>query len=549
MFSKMGKVSTIQFKRMSFKYQIALIVIMFYNIVAISATINVEGELPLRVLFDHNADLENGIKANVNSGGYVEIRIYDANLNTLLYQLRTNKSSEIYAGSSVSYQKNVLGQNAKYYPKTWNSNDIKTAAFNSARVGYDGKPAGIYPILEEKSLKIRIQIESSNATFSAIKVPGLGVIDRFGGNAYFERNHFCHDLRNTNHPVTRAWMKMKTVKATNGSDVIIAAHRGVWGDKLGAGNPENSTVAIRATKEYTDILESDIMITADKQLIVSHDYNLKRLSNYDGPSTDYLFRMNASELLNLRLRKRNMDVSEFRYLTFGDLMDELIKNQLVLTIDIKDIIARSKNGVCIDNCEYDPKTHGEEANRKRLQSWMDIFKGCIKVAAEKNALHYIAFKVPHKYSLLNQFVSSDTLEKIQFMPVIQPGRKDYLDFTDSWINEGGKTTIAYETNFKRLDDTYLQPISRHGKTYENFLHYVFEKTGLRPGCYPEEPMGPKGIVNRWAEWLIKDLRVDIRGDYYFLMSVPYGNIMVLTTDRPDMWFHINRMYNQMPKNK
>lgn len=55
-------------------------------------------------------------------------------------------------------------------------------------------------------------------------------------------------------------------------------------------------------------------------------------------------------------------------------------------------------------------------------------------------------------------------------------------------------------------------------------------------------MGPKGIVNRWADWMIKDLRVDWRGDYYFFMSIPYGKIMVLTTDRPDMWIKIDQMY-------
>lgn len=52
---------------------------------------------------------------------------------------------------------------------------------------------------------------------------------------------------------------------------LLLAHRGVWGDNLGAGVPENSIAAIKDTKKYTDVLESDIMITKDKQLIVSHE--------------------------------------------------------------------------------------------------------------------------------------------------------------------------------------------------------------------------------------------------------------------------------------
>ena len=95
--------------------------------------------------------------------------------------------------------------------------------------------------------------------------------------------------------------------------------------------------------------------------------------------------------------------------------------------------------------------------------------------------------------------------------------------------------------------TALKPITREGKAYQNFLHYVYARTGLRPGCYPEEPMGPKGIVSRWADWKIKDLTQDIRGDHYLLMTIPYGKIMVLTTDRPDIWQKVAEIYNNIPK--
>lgn len=147
---------------------------------------------------------------------------------------------------------------------------------------------------------------------------------------------------NTSSFVTKVWTKIKTPDINKGSDLIIAAHRGVWGDKLGAGAPENSIAAIKRTKDFTDILESDIMITKDKQLIVSHDYCLMRLTDYSGSPRDYLFNMNQSQLVDLHLRRRNMSVSDFKLLTFGDLVDALIENQLVLTIDIKEIIARRK---------------------------------------------------------------------------------------------------------------------------------------------------------------------------------------------------------------
>lgn len=99
---------------------------------------------------------------------------------------------------------------------------------------------------------------------------------------------------------------------------------------------------------------------------------------------------------------------------------------------------------------------------------MAILKKCIEIAASKNALQYIAFKVPHKYSDMLAYVPDSTLSKVQFMPVIQPNRTDYLDFTDSWITEGGNRVIAYETNFKSKDDPYLKSFTRAGKTFQNF---------------------------------------------------------------------------------
>ena len=115
------------------------------------------------------------------------------------------------------------------------------------------------------------------------------------------------------------------------------------------------------------------MTTKDKRLVISHDYNLKRLSDYSGSDRDYLFDMNLSQITNLHLRKKNMEVSEYKYLTFEDLVDALVRYQLVLTVDIKDVRARyNKDGTCMDNCDYDTKTHGDMAKKKIKDSFMEI---------------------------------------------------------------------------------------------------------------------------------------------------------------------------------
>lgn len=505
----------------------------------------VEATMSLAALFHPSTSLESGIKGNVSSGGKIEVTVRDKNTNTIVFQVAITSTSTEFSGTGTNYNKSALGSGATYYPNVWNSKDIKTALGSIDRKRYDSSTARPYPIFSN-NIDLKIQITETNATMNVCKIPGIGLVNRDGGNALFDSRHYCYNLKNASSLPTIVWTRMKQPDISKPIDLSIAAHRGIWGDNLGTGSPENSIEAIRRTKQFTDILESDIMITKDKQLVVSHDYNMDRLSDYSGSERDYLFNLNGSVLDNLHLRRRNMQVSGFKYLKFGDLVDALVANDLVLTIDIKDIIARTKNGVCIDNCEYDPKTHGEEARRKTKESWMDIFKGCIRIAASKHALQYIAFKVPHTYDDLKNYMSEDTLSQVLFMPVIQPGRADYLDFTDSWISHGNERVIAYETNFKPSTDQALKPITRGGKTYENFLHYVYARTGLRPGCYPEEPMGPKGIVSRWADWKIKDLTQDIRGDHYLLMTIPYGKIMVLTTDRPDIWRRISEIYNNIP---
>lgn len=505
----------------------------------------VEATMSIVALFHPSTSLEGGIKGSVNPGGKIEVTVRDKNTNTIIFQVAITSTSTEFSGTGVDYNKSTLGSGATYYPNVWNSKDIKTALGSIDRKRYDSSTVRPYPIFKN-NIDLKIQITETNATMSLCKIPGIGIVNRDGGNALFDSRHYCYNLKNASSLPTIVWSRMKQPDTSKPIDLSIAAHRGIWGDNLGTGSPENSIEAIRRTKQFTDILESDIMITKDKQLVVSHDYNMDRLSDYSGSERDYLFNLNGSVLNNLHLRRRNMQVSGFKYLKFGDLVDALVANDLVLTIDIKDIIARIKNGVCIDNCEYDPKTHGEEARRKTKESWMDIFKGCIRIAASKHALQYIAFKVPHTYDDLKNYMSEDTLSQVLFMPVIQPGRADYLDFTDSWISHGNGRVIAYETNFKPSTDQALKPITRGGKTYENFLHYVYARTGLRPGCYPEEPMGPKGIVSRWADWKIKDLTQDIRGDHYLLMIIPYGKIMVLTTDRPDIWRRISEIYNNIP---
>ena len=339
-----------------FKYLKPLFLICGIFLICIDAfSIEKDAVINLPNLFDPYTNMENGIKGTVNAGGKIDVKIYEKTKNTLVYHTYITSSSTVYSGIETVYSRNDLGDGAIYYPKNWNSKDIKTALGSINRLYYDSIPSSEYPYHPfQNNIELKVKITEINAEMQTCKVPGLGIIDRNGGNALFHSSHFCYDLRNAADFVTLTWTKVKSPDVNRKSDLIIAAHRGVWGDHLGDGNPENSTAALAATKQYTPVLESDIMLTGNNELVVIHNYNLHRLTDYSGSDRDYLFNMKWSDLSGLHLRKRNMKVSNFKLLDFAALMDLIVKEKLVLTVDIKDIRSRyDLSGNCIDNCEYE----------------------------------------------------------------------------------------------------------------------------------------------------------------------------------------------------
>ena len=75
------------------------------------------------------------------------------------------------------------------------------------------------------------------------------------------------------------WLLHKTLptipKLSNLSKIWIISHRGGSGE-----NPENTLDAFHHSK-YADILELDVVCSLDKQLVVSHDDHLLRLTGKD----------------------------------------------------------------------------------------------------------------------------------------------------------------------------------------------------------------------------------------------------------------------------
>lgn len=444
-----------------------------------------------------------------------------------------------------------LGPIANNYPKPWQSIDIKSSAiavknFYLVNEWSILNPKKIFNDFLGSTIPVVIRVYDSGAELISCQIPGIG--DFFANEEVSPTLRFDlnHPSRNSNSAITKEWVEIKTPPEQYDSvDIKYAAHRGFWGDDLGRGPVENTEPSIEAALPYTRIIESDVTITADDVVVVSHDYNLQRLTDYAGPNPDntFIYDLQFDQIRDLHLRRRNFDVTDFQFVQLKDLISYMKKHNTVLTIDVKERAQRKNpiTGECTAACDM--------TREQRDIAWAHLFVRILDVVEEENAWEYIAVKTPMTITRIKELIPREkyrSMSKILYFPVIQPGVKSYnaMTYITSWYNNAPNYLVAFETNFKDDDSPVLQPISVENIIYKNILHLVVQRAQMRPGMYPEEPMGPKGIVDRYAQWLFKDLSTDFRGDPFWLMSIPYFNTSVLTTDRPDIWQEVQRIYRK-----
>lgn len=85
---------------------------------------------------------------------------------------------------------------------------------------------------------------------------------------------------------------LKTRLRAAGDDLLIIAHRGVWGP-----HPENSIPAIRAAAAF-DVVEIDVQVTEDGGLVVHHDETFTRMVG----DTRALCEMSEADIMAMSLR-------------------------------------------------------------------------------------------------------------------------------------------------------------------------------------------------------------------------------------------------------
>ncbi len=496
--------------------------------------------LDVRQVFRLNAGRGGGIIADVSSGGQVDVKVFQDDpgaidrKGALLYEVFSNSTTTNFQGSARSYNRSELGWGAHYYPAVWTSTDISASTLGVDLLTYNDNGRRKFTPLNA-TIPVVIEIIVTQATFHSAKVPGIGIIDNSKTGILFKPSHFCANPANKDQEPCRTWIKVKSPDLIANADLVLALHRGHWGFDLGTGYPENSRLAIERSVDFSRMAETDVTITSDNKLVVSHDFSLKRISN-STIANSYTFNQTLAQLQALKLKHRNGTVSTAHYLSFSQLIDLAKEHRVLIMVDIKGLQPKIENGTCVLNCQYSDL-------QKQKESWLKIFGLCMDVVIEEEAMAYVAFKTPYLFDDLKTEIPRLDLEKVLYMPVVQPSRTDFVAFVDDWHLKGGRAVVAYETNFLNATHPILAPITKHGTTYDNLMHYVYDNTRLRGGSFSPEPNGPRGVSFRWNNWFMKS-PTDFRGDPMNLINVPFGEIMMITTDRPEVWTAINNQLNQ-----
>jgi hypothetical protein len=485
----------------------------------------------------------------VNATNVTSVKIYSDFLlsssdqygNILLYEM--NKNAQ---GTFVPTQYNnpqslgVIGQD---YPSPWVSNDMKSSAFAAKRYYLINSwekvnPDNVFEDFLGSAIPVRIEI-SRTGTITNLTLPGIGYVYKdgaFNRGLRFDTKHPCHTTKDA---ISDEWYYIKNPSTAQISvDLKLAAHRGYWGYNLGNGPIENTEPSIAAAKNYTNIIEVDVMITKDKEIVVSHDFTLPRLTNSTDDGNIFIFNVNYNDIKNLSLRKRNFNVDpNFKFITYSSMIDFAKKYNTILTVDIKEIGKRTDpaSGTCTAECDITPDM--------QRRSWVELLSRIIQITSSAQAWKYVAVKTPYTLNDIKQYLPSnqyDDLHKLLFFPIAYGNRGlDYcLKYINDWYNNAPNYLMGMHTNFLNSNDVILQPFS----TYKNLLHYVVAQTLLRPGLYSEEPTGPKGCATRYSQWNFKNAKTDYRADPLWLMSIPYFDRAIVTADRVDIWKDINDAY-------
>ncbi|WP_026903918.1 hypothetical protein [Pedobacter glucosidilyticus] len=405
-----------------------------------------------------------------------------------------------------------------------------------------------------------------------VKTPGTEALyakDFINGTTY-TINHDCY---NSNTGVCNELNKVRSIPDVTKTDVVIQAHRGVWGKPNT--NQENTKGAMIAANSLgIKVLESDIMPVnvrdggtyvdslsgKPEDLACFHDFILTRYTN-ENNNANRIYNKTKSYLEGLNLKKpRSIDDGLEKIMFFEELINYAADNNLIVCVDMKNLEPKGSGGSCTELC-------GWQDDSKKKQSLYHNLKFAIN-STDITKLKNMAIKTYATYNELkanlttgDNLVPVERFNKVLWAPIIAAsnqwkregdisGAYDPLKiqkFLDDWFAHN-ETVLYYETNFFNDFDGKTSVMLSNSFSFAdgsmvpqgyNVMEYIYRMTGRRAGIFSEEPVGGKGTVNRWGSWGIKNPVNDRRGDHLWLLKKPFFKHAVITTDRPDQWIPLN----------
>lgn len=411
-----------------------------------------------------------------------------------------------------------------------------------------------------------------------VKIPGVSDLypTDFVNKGYLA-SHGCNGQSNT---LCNRMNTVRSIPNLNATDVIIQAHRGIWGKRNT--NQENTIGAMQAAvSNGYYLLESDIMpikvqdngnyvnpnsgIPTD--LACFHDFVLTRYTS-ETNDNNRIYNRTETQLKALSLYKpRTETVGSEKIMMFDELVNYAATNNRIVCVDMKNLESKGSGGGCSQLCDWQTQA------RKDISLYHNL-KFAINNTPDSK-LKNLAFKTYAEYDDLKSnltsspnAVSEAQFNKVLWAPLIAPADKWRQDpnsntspfvaakiqkYLDDWFAHN-ESVLYYETNFFNEDDNesaimltnnFCATQTNGSWACNNIMEYIYKMSGRRAGIFSEEPVGGKGTVSRWGDWNIKGLQnkggsgKDRRGDHLWLLDQAYFKHAVITTDRPDLWDQLN----------
>lgn len=320
--------------------------------------------------------------------------------------------------------------------------------------------------------------------------------------------------------------------ATN--SLIAVPHRGLWGQPLSRGAPENTLDALYgAWAGHYRVIEIDVALTGPdpsgvRQVFLGHYFTLAASNDSPGldpstlpPATVFAEHMNYRD-------QTSSTGDQSKLLSFRDALQFAKSNNIILMIDPKVPAGAPTDSISQIMAYVLNEAYGQAA----LQNIV------LKTQQERQyTINTMAPYLTQTYTTLDgQFLWSP----ITAGNAEGANLNDILAFVRAWdaATLNSKQILVYETNLFSPNYVASKPFTSGGRTYNNLIDFVRLLTplGKRSALWSIDPAGNKGTLGRVYNWkFIGNTPDDQRGNPLITLGYDSATHAMITTDRPDQF--------------